>query len=215
VLNRLESSKFLKHKFARIYDRNLFRGAESLSGRGSDLDQTRTIEVEIPVILRELQIRSLLDVPCGDQNWIRRIDLTGIQYLGADIVSALVEKNNKNFSSEGKKYIELDLTLTVPPKADLVFCRDLFVHLTTNSIRQCLENIKLSGSTYLLTTTFTNSRTYKNLPIFTRGVGWRPINLQLEPFFLPPPIKIINEKCTEVGGRFADKSLGLWRITDL
>ena len=219
MLNRFESSEFLKHKFSKIYDGNLFRGSESLSGGGSDLDQTQTIELEIPKILKEFQIRSVLDVPCGDQNWIRSIDLTGVCYVGADIVTSLVNENNETYSSEDKNFIELDLTQTVPPAMDLILCRDLFVHLTTNSINRCLENIKLSGSTYLLTTTFTTSRTYKELPvlapIITRGVGWRPINLQLEPFVLPPPILTINENCTESNNRFSDKSLGLWRIAEL
>ena len=34
-------------------------------------------------------------------------------------------------------------------------------------------------------------------------------------FNLPAPVKLINEGCTEDGGKFADKSLGLWRVEDL
>jgi hypothetical protein len=154
-------------------------------------------------------------VPCGDQNWIRRTNIKGVQYFGADIVSPLIDYNNANFSSEEKQFIKLDLTKDVPPKTDLILCRDLFVHLTTKSIKRCITNIKMSGSTYLLTTTFTNSREYKNLPFFTRNVGWRAINLQLEPFFFPHPELIINENCTEANKLFTDKSLGLWKIAEL
>jgi len=45
--------------------------------------------------------------------------------------------------------------------------------------------------------------------------GWRALNLTLPPFNLPPPTLLILEKCTEAGGNAGDKSLGLWRITDL
>ena len=39
----------------------------------------------------------------------------------------------------------------------------------------------------------------------------------VERFFagLPEPLDVIVEGCTEVGGAYADKALGLWRIADL
>ncbi len=204
-----------KRKFSRVFSSNAFDGNESLSGRGSDLDQTETIENEIPKLLHKLKVESLLDVPCGDQNWIKRIDLGFLQYTGADIVPALVKRNIEMFASENKKFIQLDIVRTVPDMHDLVFCRDLLVHLDTKSIRAALSNIKKSGATYLLTTTFTNNREYKNLPFLTRRVGWRPINLELNPFNFPQPLLIINEGCTEGEGLFSDKSLALWKLEDL
>lgn len=215
MINNSNSSRFLKRKFSKVFRDNSFHGSESLSGRGSDLDQTRTIEKEIPKILNDFDVTSMLDIPCGDQNWMERIYLEKTLYLGADIVPALILRNTERFGSENKKFLELDLTSTVPPKTDLILCRDLFVHLNTTAILKCLSNIRASGSTYLLSTTFTNMRPYKNLPLFTRGIGWRPINLQLDPFFLPAPIRVINENCTEGMNQYADKSLGLWRIKDL
>jgi hypothetical protein len=44
---------------------------------------------------------------------------------------------------------------------------------------------------------------------------WRPINLERAPFNWPAPVELIVEECTESGGVFADKSLGLWRIDAL
>ena len=44
---------------------------------------------------------------------------------------------------------------------------------------------------------------------------WRVLDLEREPFHLPPPARILNEGCTEGGGAFADKSLALWRVADL
>ena len=213
--NYFISSKSLKKKFSKVFEENGFRGDQSLSGRGSDLDQTKTIELEIPRILEEFQIKSVLDVPCGDQNWIKRINFDGIDYLGADIVTELVEKNNSRFASEHKRFITLDLSHSVPPKTDLILCRDLLVHLNTKTIERCISNIKASGSKYLLTTAFTSIRLYKNLRLFTLGIGWRPINLEQAPFHFPQPLLIINENCTEGSNRFSDKSLALWRIQDL
>ena len=63
----------------------------------------------------------------------------------------------------------------------------------------------------LLTTTFAGPR--ENVDI-TDG-DWRPLNLEKAPFHLPPPLATINEECTEEGGAYADKSIGVWRIDDL
>jgi len=49
----------------------------------------------------------------------------------------------------------------------------------------------------------------------TAGGNCRTLNLNLPPFSFPNPLRIINEKCTENGGAFADKSVGVWRLADL
>jgi hypothetical protein len=97
------------------------------------------------------------------------------------------------------------------PTVDLIFCRDCLVHFSFDDIRRALQNICRSGSAYLLTTTFTEQR--QNQDIVTGQ--WRQLNLELEPFSLPKPLSLINEDCTEGEGKFADKSLGLWRIEEI
>jgi len=205
----------LKKKFAGVFQENAFGGEISLSGRGSDLDQTKQIQLELPNLFREFSIASVVDIPCGDQNWIAKVELGNIEYVGADIVPELIAKNNRLHATKTRSFIELDITQEVPPRADLILCRDLLVHLNTREIRKALHNIKRSGSDYLLTTTFTEDRVYKNLPLFTRSVAWRPINLQSAPFSFPKPSELINEGCTEGAGLFGDKSLALWRLSDL
>jgi hypothetical protein len=73
--------------------------------------------------------------------------------------------------------------------------------------------MKRSGSTYILTTTFPSLAMNEDLK---QPGDWRRINLEREPFRLPPPIRLLNEGCTEgVDGQYADKSLGLWKLSDL
>lgn len=205
----------LKKKFAGVFLNNAFGGVTSLSGRGSDLDQTKRIEEELPNLLRKYGVKSLLDLPCGDQNWISKVWLNNIDYIGADIVRELILKNNKLYGSNSRTYIELDILRESPPEADLILCRDLLVHFNTKQIYIALRKMKNSGARFILTTTFTNDRIYKNLPIFTQSVGWRPINLEAAPFNFPQPLEVVNEECTESNGLFADKSLALWKLSDL
>jgi hypothetical protein len=47
-------------------------------------------------LLRQFEIHSLLDLPCGDFNWMQHVDLQGIKYTGGDIVEALVARIRHN-----------------------------------------------------------------------------------------------------------------------
>jgi hypothetical protein len=76
----------LEERFERIYSTNLWSDSESRSGVGSRLDSTRVLRAELPLALRQLEARALLDVPCGDFTWMEQVDLSGIEYIGGDIV---------------------------------------------------------------------------------------------------------------------------------
>jgi hypothetical protein len=169
---------------------------------------------ELRILLNELDIRSLLDVPCGDFNWMQHVDLSEIQYIGADIVSELVESNRDLYSSPFRRFEHLDLTSSPLPKADAVLCRDCLGHLQLASIVAALHNICSSGALYLLTTHFSFRAMPANEDI-TSGRDWRRLNFELAPFNWPPPQRYIIEGCDEGGGWHADKSLSVWPINQI
>jgi SAM-dependent methyltransferase len=200
-----------RRHFTTIHRRNLFAGDESLSGKGASLVQTATIRHEIPRLLRALGARSLLDAPCGDFHWMRHVDLGGLHYTGVDIVEALIADNRAHFAAAGREFLCRDLARDPLPAADVVLCRDCLVHLTFHEARRILLNFRHSGSRYLLATTFPDRS--RNTDLVWREI-WRPLNLERPPFNLPGPLRLINENCTEDGGAYADKCLGLWRLDD-
>lgn len=202
-----------KKKFTEIYDKSGFTGHGCpLSGIGSSLEQTGRVRERLPLLLTEYGIRSLVDAPCGDFTWMRKVNLSGIDYHGLDIVKNVVEQNRSHYARENIRFDELDIVKQPPPCADLILCRDCLVHLSNRDVMKALSNFKKSSSTYLLTTTFVDREDNDNL---VSGRGWRPLNLQKPPYNFPPPLTLINEGCTEADGRFADKSLGLWLIENL
>lgn len=201
----------LKERFAHIYQTNLWGSDESISGSGSAVDQTRAIRAQLPVLLRELKVASMLDLPCGDFGWMREVDLSGVEYWGGDIVADLVARHEGDFGGTGRRFAVLDLTRDSLPEVDLVFCRDCLVHLSFKHIWDAISNLKASGSRWLLTTTFPDH--LENCDI--DDGDWRLLNLERAPFRFPPPTALLNEGCTEHDGAFADKSLGLWRIAEL
>ncbi len=204
-------SKTTDQVFTEIYRDNAWGGKDSVSGTGSDDHQTRIIIKELPSLFSEFGISTMLDIPCGDFHWMKNVDLSNIDYIGADIVEELIQKNTERYGRAGVRFQNLSLTKDKLPKVDLVFCRDGLVHFSFADIFLSLANLCNSQSQYVLTTTFTGRK--KNYDIVTGQ--WRVLNLEIAPFLLPMPLRIINEGCTEGGGAFEDKALGLWRIADI
>ena len=76
---RREAQRFARSSraevFQWIFTTNKWGSAESVSGKGSELVQTEAIRAWLPEIIQELSIGSVLDVPCGDLNWLIPRDL--------------------------------------------------------------------------------------------------------------------------------------------
>ena len=71
-----------KDVFTEIYNTNYWNSAESISGEGSELKQVEVLINELNKLIQERQIKTLLDVPCGDFNWMKKVDLSNVQYQG-------------------------------------------------------------------------------------------------------------------------------------
>jgi hypothetical protein len=190
--------------FDDIYKTNFWASDESVSGKGSELSATEKIRDELPGLFEQYSIRSFIDIPCGDFNWMGTLlpRLPGIGYIGADVVSHLIVDNQWRYPD--LDFRVLDISKDKLPRVDLIFVRDLLGHFSNVDVKHALKNIRASGATYLLATTFPG---HENLHDITTG-QWRPINLASF-FGLPDPIETINEGLT---GEFGDKSLGLWRL---
>ncbi|QMS86386.1 class I SAM-dependent methyltransferase (plasmid) [Nostoc edaphicum CCNP1411] len=197
--------------FRHIFQTNHWRGANSISGEGASRRQTQQIEAQLPALLKTLQVEVLLDLPCGDFSWMQFIDLPISSYIGADIVPELITENQKRYGSKKCQFLTLNLTSDPLPRANILLCRDCFVHLSIADIFLALDNIKSSQIGYLLTTTFLHCEDNDDI---TTG-DWRLLNLEKQPFNFPTPLLVIHEQCTEGGGLYKDKSLGLWQVQDI
>jgi len=192
--------------FTRIYATNGWGNRESVSGDGSSLRETRIARQLLPALVSRYDVNVLLDIPCGDCNWMREIDFCGRSYIGADIVSELIERNTIEYGGPKRRFVHGDVVRDPLPTADLVLCRDCLIHLSNADVLEALRNIRRSGARFLLATTYTARAT--NPDIVTGD--WRPINLQAPPFELPPPRELVSEEWDWADGYHADKCLGLW-----
>ena len=197
----------LAERFTRIHDLNLWGADQSRSGLGSEPDATLALRESLPRLLRRLRVGSVLDLPCGDGGWLIDLLPPDVRYTGIDIVPTLIERLQARYDEEPERRFAVgDVLEGGLPRADLVICRDLLVHLSLANVRTALRNIAASGTSWVLTTNFPSEPTSTDI----EDGDWRPINLKAAPFGLPEPDVSINERCTEGGGGYADKSLALW-----
>lgn len=200
-----------KDVFTDLYKSNGWSGKESVSGPGSDYEQTKFLIPELDIMLKYLNIKSMLDVPCGDFNWMKNVDLSKISYHGGDIVEQLIKSNIKKYESKNVKFSVIDLVNDDLPTVDLIMVRDCLVHLPTRDVFKALKNIKNSKSKYFLTTNFLWNHQEVNKEI---KVGeWRRINLQKTPYNFEYPHRIIIEGNIQSNDR--DKTMSLWYVKDI
>ena len=216
-IDNKQPNKLEKH-FTTIYESNKWNGKDSRSGTGSDLEHTAIMRPQLVDLVNYLNVTTLLDLPCGDFHWMKEVvgQLEIKEYIGADIVKPMLKDCTDKYTGTLKpidpKFIYLNAIEDVPPKVDLILCRDGLVHFSYKTIMTILKNFVASGSTYLVMTTFTDpERPFKDV---TDSV-WHPLNFQCPPFSFPAPYKLILEGCIEGQGNYPDKSLGVWKISDL
>ena len=192
--------------FTKIHETRSWRGA-SVSGTGSDPDATTPVLAVLPELFASLGVKTLLDAPCGDGAWMAELAYPLERYIGIDVVPAVVAEASAAHGGPGREYLTADLIRDPLPKADLVLCRDCLVHLPFAEGVEALANLRRSGSTWLLATTFPDH----DANVDIRMGRWRPLNLCLPPYSLPAPERLLDEQF-RADPRYADKSLGLWRL---
>lgn len=188
--------------FVRIYEENHWNNSESFSGGGSTVDFTESIRSELEEWLRRNQIRSLVDIPCGDFNWMQKVHLPDdCQYIGMDIVEDLIESNNEQYADANYSFRVGDVIADKLPIADVYFCRDVFIHFPNSAIETAIQNIKATGAKFLIATTFP----FIKENIDTEFPTSRHHNLE---FQLGEPLELLKD----FGNKRTDKYMGVWRL---
>jgi len=193
--------------FSEIYagKTNLWGQQESKSGGGSTMEATAILREKLSLIIEKYSITSLLDVPCGDYNWMKTV-VKQCSYIGGDIVPELIENNQKLYGSDNVRFKVIDITKDILPKVDLIFCRECLQHLSNDNVKNAIENFISSGSKYLLVTSY--PKTWRNYDIYDGD--YRALNLRKKPFYLPKPLLVIKEDVLAPLG--FDKSMYLYQL---
>lgn len=151
------------------------------SGSGSSPANTARYRRFLAAYLTARQVKSVLDIGCGDWQSTRLINWAGITYTGIDLVPEIILRNHFRYGWRR------NLTFTCAdalgagrlPAADLIIVKDLLQHWPDTAIGQLEE--QLAGRRALLTYDLRRDRAHAD----TEPGGYRPLDLTRHPFRWP------------------------------
>lgn len=195
----------------------------SWDGPGASLDLTEGLRSRLPKLLAERQITNMLDIACGDWNWMRLVDLGEVEYTGWDVDPGRIERcrwriTHGDFGTVDRPNAQFEvanaITVEEIPYYDLVLCRDFLAHLPNDYISLVVSKIKAGGSEWLLASNYPDAdNSYKYNPAMYAWLGYleHPVNLEIEPFNLQK-VDAIPEQSGPGGVLTEPHELGLFLI---
>jgi len=167
--------------FNTIYAKNFWESKESKSGEGSEITYTENLRFWLETNIPNYSIKSIVDAPCGDFNWMRKVcPRVDVDYLGLDIVDEVISSNISLYGQDKINFATKNIIRDRIPDCDLLIVRDCLFHFSFEHINQFLTNISQTKYKYLLTTTHILNLDFVNTDI--RTGDFRKIDLFKAPF---------------------------------
>jgi hypothetical protein len=186
------------------------RTANSEAG-ASSVNGTANIRPSIKQLFVQHNIKSIFDAGCNDCGWMSELlqDLD-IAYQGGEISPTMVDYVHRTFPN---LMVQVhDATTDKLPQVDLLFVRDVAIHLNNADKRRLWQNWLSSNIPWILITQspdYDHNRDfmYKNDDPFISINTY--VNWKLEPWGFPAPVDQVWEY--DPGGR----CIALWHRTQI
>lgn len=158
---------------------------ESLSGPGSWKSSTRDAVNFINHIIGKYDIKSILDLGCGDWNWFNEIDLSDCTYTGWDADELMIADNQSKYGTENINFSVEDIFNNEYPQVDLIICRDVLFHVEFELSTKLINNTK-QKTNFFLSTCFREQKSNSGIKKYCNIENWGffRINLNIAPFNL-------------------------------
>ena len=218
VINNIEAKQ--EGVFTEVYQELGWskRQMESVSGTGSTLENTEILRSELPKVCKKYDINNIVDIACGDFNWMKEIVNEFKYYRGVDIVKDLIKANKEKYKNfENVDFMVADV-ITEFDKCikgkdiDAVILKDVLVHFPNKYVMKVLDSLHKSSIKYVFITHFDSIELNCDIGEFN---GWRPQNFTLSPWKMDKPLQSIISPTEEYkwgDNDNTDKTLSLWQI---
>lgn len=130
--------------FGEIYRDGLWGGqqGEFYSGEGSDDAVTAGYVAVVRKYIEDHDIRSIVDLGCGDFRVGRQLLRPGVSYVGVDLVPELIESHQKRFGGETVRFTVADIIQDPLPEGELYLVRQVLQHLSNDQIGRALDKLR-------------------------------------------------------------------------
>lgn len=169
------------------------RGSSSISG-------TKILRHQLPALFQKYSISSMFDAGCSDGIWSQFL-LEFVKYSGGDVNHDAVKDANQ-FRPD-LNITEFDILADNFPLVDLVFVRDVGIHLTNAEKILLLTNFVKSQVPWLMITHLPYVSVNHDIPV-DHSIVTAETNWCLLPWNFPAPVDTAHE--FDPGGR----CMGLW-----
>lgn len=149
------------------------------SGPGSTPEYSVPYREFLTRFIQENNIRSVLDLGCGDFEVMGLVDRSGFRYLGVDVIPERIDRNRAKCPDA--QFECADIRRFEIPEADLVVCKDVIQHWGTRSVVNWLDRLAEQSGHFryaLVTNCNYGSTVNQDIP----DGGWRALDLTAPPF---------------------------------
>ncbi|KAK3089508.1 hypothetical protein FSP39_004160 [Pinctada imbricata] len=175
-------SRQVQQVFEHIARKNIWGGGnETRSGLGSLLASTVSLRECLGKWIKEYNISSIVDIPCGDANWQRFVPgMDSVRYKGFDISTYVVDRARAKNPVKNMAFGLMDITSQIPPKADLIILRDFIQHLPLKLGKRALDNARISGAKWIGVSSYplSSNRDIKIGDYYANNVQISPFNVK-------------------------------------
>lgn len=166
----------LKAVFEFIYERKVWGEG---SGGGSDLRNVVLYIACLQALMDRHDVRSIIDIGCGDWRFSRYLNFDGRDYLGLDVVSSVIASNASTYGTSNIKFERADISeVDDLPACDLIICKDVLQHLSNENVIRALKKFRAARFALI-----TNDYHPANVDIANGGT--RPLDVSRPPFNFP------------------------------
>jgi SAM-dependent methyltransferase len=125
--------------FDKIYENSYWGNG---SGGGSSPEATQPYKIFLENFIRQHDIKSVVDLGCGDWQFSQFLDFGGATYIGIDACKSVIKNNQQSFSRSGVSFANLPKDYNELPSADLLVCKDVLMHLSTKEVKDVLSILR-------------------------------------------------------------------------
>jgi SAM-dependent methyltransferase len=158
--------------FNSIYQASVWgtsEGGAAYSGSGSYDPSVATYVEFVRDFIRENQIRSIVEIGCGDFSIGRQYADYVQRYLGVDVASFVITQNRAKFGREGLVFEHVDASKQDLPRSDLCIIRQVLQHLDNGTIGEILA--RTATHRFLLITEHLPAPSRLNKPNLNKRTG--------------------------------------------
>jgi 2-polyprenyl-3-methyl-5-hydroxy-6-metoxy-1,4-benzoquinol methylase len=176
-------------RFERIYKEKLWgenEQGEGFSGGGSLMEAAEPYYQYLVQFLHDHEIKSVVDLGCGDWTLSKHIDWSGIDYVGYDVVQSVIDKNRVSYANNHIHFISGNFLTANIPEADLLICAHVLQHMPNQDVAAFVKLLP-KFKYCLILDAMPHQGENADFPIEETFPFWedRGIDLTLPPFSVP------------------------------